>query len=162
MFPEGETTTFGIDCGLLCLVPFLEFVASTGDETFASVGVGGVTKVVGGASSRFGGVAGICVMMRFGAVPRRDGLDCVSWPVCICGGDATMGSSSTLASRFFPPNSAPRPPPLVLGLGASMSPAFFGEVDLRVGAKASLSFPTGDTPRLVEAMSIVLAWRRGR
>lgn len=33
-----------------------------------------------------------------------------------------------------------------------------GDVDLRVGAKASLSFPTGDATRLLAAMSMVFAW----
>lgn len=58
MFPEGDTTTFGFDWDGMCFALDLEFVDPVGDEGFASVGVGGVTKVVG-ASTRFGGVAGI-------------------------------------------------------------------------------------------------------
>jgi hypothetical protein len=78
-----------------------QIVEKVGEEAFPSVGVGGVMNVVG-ASERFGGVAGICVMMRLGAVPRSDGVDCVCSPVCICGGDAWKGSSNTLVSRFLP------------------------------------------------------------
>lgn len=87
MFPEGETTTLGFDCEGVCFVPFFELVDSVGETAFASVGVGGVMKVVG-ASERFGGVAGSCVMMRFGAVERLEGLAVVPSPAWICGGDA--------------------------------------------------------------------------
>lgn len=47
IFPEGETTTLGFDCEGLCLVPIFELVDSVGEGSLASVGVGGVTKVVG-------------------------------------------------------------------------------------------------------------------
>lgn len=58
MFPEGETTTFGMDCELVCLAPAFELVVDpVGDTGLISVGVGGVTRVVG-ASIRFGGVDG--------------------------------------------------------------------------------------------------------
>jgi hypothetical protein len=159
MFPDGDTVTFGFDCEVACFDPSLELVECAGDTARPSVGVGGVTKVVG-ASVRFGGVAGSCVMMRLGAVARREVADCVSDPVCICGGEAWKGSSKTLVSRFFPPNSAPNPPPLVPGLVPSVSPPVLGAVDRRVGAKASFSRPTGDgdTPRLFAATSIVFAW----
>jgi hypothetical protein len=75
-----------------------------------------------------------------------------------------MGSSNTLVSRFLPPNRAPSPPPLVLGLVTSgLAPGLgAGDVDLRLGVKASLSLPTGDTPRLCAATSLVLAfWAAG-
>lgn len=58
ILPEGETTTFGIDCAGPCLPPFFTLEAEAGEAGRASVGVGGVTRVVG-ASTRFGGVAGI-------------------------------------------------------------------------------------------------------
>lgn len=59
MFPEGETITFGFDCEEPCFVTDFELaVDPVGDAGFASVGVGGVTRVVG-VSTRFGGVAGI-------------------------------------------------------------------------------------------------------
>lgn len=159
MFPEGETVTLGFDCEAVCFTPSFELVDSVGEAGFPSVGVGGVTNVVG-ASMRFGGVAGICVTMRLGATDRRDVLDCVCSRGENCGGEACKGCSSTFVSRFFPPNKAPNPPPLVLGLaGSASAPTVFGDVDLRVGANASLSLPTGDgdTPRLFAAMSIVLA-----
>ena len=74
MFPEGETTTFGFDC----FAPvFGDDVAVVGDGGLASVGVGGVTNVVG-ASTRFGGVAGLSVMIFLGAWDGSDGVDCVS------------------------------------------------------------------------------------
>lgn len=157
MLPEGDTVTLGFDCDVPCLIPSLELVEKVGEEAFPSVGVGGVMNVVG-ASERFGGVAGICVMMRLGAVPRSDGVDCVCSPVCICGGDAWKGSSNTLVSRFLPPNKAPSPP-LELGLAASASLPVLGEVVLRVGANASFSRPTGDGdgPLLLVVMSIVFA-----
>jgi hypothetical protein len=86
MFPEGDTTTLGFDCDAVAL--FLGLVGSVGEgRAFASVGVGGVTKVVG-ASDRFGGVAGSWVMMRLGPSDLSDVFDWVSSPVCICGGDA--------------------------------------------------------------------------
>lgn len=160
MFPEGETVTLGFDCEATCFTPSFELVECVGETAFPSVGVGGVTSVVG-ASARFGGVAGSCVMIRFGAVDRRDVVDCVCPPVCICGGEAWMGWSRTLVSRFFPPNKAPNPPPLVLGLAGSGSTPVLGDVDLRVGANASFSLPTGDgdTPRLFAVTSIVFACR---
>jgi hypothetical protein len=67
MFPEGETTTLGLDCELACFVADFElFVDSVGDTGFMSVGVGGVTSVVG-ASIRLGGVDGSWVMILLGA-----------------------------------------------------------------------------------------------
>ena len=75
-----------------------------------------------------------------------------------------MDSSKPFVSRFFPPNSDPRPP-LVLGLALSLSLPVLGAmgvVDLRLGAKASLSFPTGDTPRLFVGTSGVLVRRAER
>jgi hypothetical protein len=160
MFPEGETTTLGFELVLLCCTVFLELVDSVGEEGFGSVGVGGVMKVVG-ASDRLGGVAGSEVMMRFGATDLSDGVDLVSSPVCICGGEAWIGLSNTFVSCFLPPNRAPSPPPLVLGLAASgLAPGLgTGDVALRFGVKASLSLPTGDTPRLFTAMSLVFALR---
>ncbi len=80
MVPEGETTTLGFESVLLRLTVFLELVESVGEAAFASVGVGGVMKVVG-ASDRLGGVAGSEVMMRFGPRDLRDGVDFVSCPV---------------------------------------------------------------------------------
>lgn len=96
-------------------------------------------------------------MMRLGAVPRREVVDCVSEPVWICGGEATMGSSRILGSRFFPPKRAPMPPALVPDLTLSASAAGFGEAERRAGVKASFSLPTGETPRLLGVMSMVLA-----
>jgi hypothetical protein len=162
MFPEGETVTFGFGCDGPCFAPSLEFVDSVGETAFPSVGVGGVTNVVG-ASTRFGGVAGSWVMIRWGTDERRDVVDCAFSPVYICGGEACNGSSKTFVSRFFPPNSVPNPPPLVLGLALSVPPTVLGDVDLRVGVNASFSLPTGDgdTPLLFAAMSMVLACRMG-
>jgi len=141
-------------------MPSLELVENVGEDAFPSVGVGGVMKVVG-ASARFGGVAGSVVMMRFGAVERREVVDFVCSPVCICGGEAWNGSSKTRVSRFFPPNSEPKPLPLVLGREPSPSSPVLGEVDLRDGANASFNLPTGDgdTPRLFVATSMVCACR---
>lgn len=68
----------GFDCDGLCFVPFLEWVDSVGEGACPSTGVGGVTKVVGAASTVFGGVAGIWVTMRFGGLERRDEVDWVS------------------------------------------------------------------------------------
>jgi hypothetical protein len=153
----------GLDCELVCF-PSFECVECVGDEPFPSVGVGGVTSVVG-ASTRFGGVAGSVVMIRFGATADlRDVVDRVCSPVCIDGGEACKGWSKMLVSRFFPPNSEPRAPLLVLGRTGSASPPALGAaaVDRRVGAKASFNLPTGDgdTPLLLAATSIVCAWRR--
>jgi hypothetical protein len=116
-------------------------------------------KVVG-ASSKSGGATGSCVLMLgFRALDLSDVSDCVACPVYIRGGEGWMGSSSTLVSRFFPPNKVPRPPPLVLGLAVSGSSPGLGDEDLRAGVKASLSFPTGDTPRLFAPTSTVFASR---
>lgn len=114
-----------------------------------------------GASEMFGGVAGWCVIIRFGAVERRDVVDCAWRAVRICGGEGWMGWSRSLVSRFFPPNKAPSPPPLVLGLAGSGSTPVLGDVGLRPGANASFSLPTGDgdTPRLFAATSMVFACR---
>jgi hypothetical protein len=84
MFPEGDTTTLGFDCEETWRDPSFELAESVGDDAFASVGVGGVTSVVG-ASTRFGGVAGIWVMIRLGANDRNDVVDFVPvssapWP----------------------------------------------------------------------------------
>lgn len=51
-----------------------------GDGGLASVGVGGVIRVVGvaGLSTRLGGVAGSVVMILFGADDGREGVDWVS------------------------------------------------------------------------------------
>jgi hypothetical protein len=162
MFPEGDTTTLGLDCEELFVTPFWGLVGSVGETGFASIGVGGVMKVVG-ASSKSGGAAGSCVLMLgFRALDLSDVSDCVACPVYIRGGEAWMGSSSTLVSRFFPPNKVPRPPPLVLGLAVSGSSPDLGDEDLRVGVKASLSFPTGDTPRLFAPTSPIFAsWIAG-
>jgi hypothetical protein len=137
-------------------VPFLECVESVGEGAGPSTGVGGVTKVVG-ASTVFGGVAGFWVMIRLGPNGRREAVGFVSDPVWICGGEATMGSSRILCSRFFPPNSEPMPPALVPDLTLSASPPGLGEAERRVGLKASFSLPTGDTPRLLGVVSSVLA-----
>jgi hypothetical protein len=160
MFPDGDTVTLELGCDVLGAAPSFELVESVGETAFPSVGVGGVMNVVG-ASTRLGGVAGICVMMRLGAVERGDVVDCAKSPVPICGGEAWNGSSRTLVSRFFPPNSVPSPPPLVLGLALSAPPTVLGDVDLRLGVNASFNLPTGDgeTPRLLAAISIVLACR---
>jgi hypothetical protein len=80
MFPEGETTTLGLGCELLCPAPAFELVVDpVGDTGFASVGVGGVTSVVG-ASIKFGGVDGSCVMSLLGAWEGSVGVDLVSGP----------------------------------------------------------------------------------
>lgn len=161
MFPEGDTTTSGFDCEELCLAPFELAVDPVGEAGFASVGVGGVTKVVG-ASTVLGGVAGILVMIRFGALEGRFGVDWVSELSCSCGGEASSGteSSKTFNAPRLPPNSEPKPAPLP-GLAPSVSPPVFGDVDLRLGEKASLSLPTGDVPLLLlEGTSMVLAWRK--
>lgn len=119
MFPEGETTiTLGFDCVWVCFAPaFALEVDRAGDAgAFASVGVGGVTKVVG-ASPRFGGVAGIWVMILFGALTGRlftGGAGEASWT---WSGDACTDSLSSkiLLLRCFPPKNEPIPLPLVLG-----------------------------------------------
>jgi hypothetical protein len=162
MFPEGETVTLGFECEVPCFAPSWELVENVGEEAFPSVGVGGVMKVVG-ASAMFGGVAGSWVMIRLGAVERREVVDCVCSPVCICGGDAWNGSSVTFVSRFFPPKSEPNPLPLVLGLEPSGSPPVLGAVARRVGANASFSLPTGDgdTARFFTATSMVFECRIG-
>lgn len=161
MFPEGDTVTLELDCELACFPPSFECVECVGDAPFPSVGVGGVTSVVG-ASTRFGGVAGSCVMIRLGAADLGDALDRVCSPVCIDGGEACRGWSKILVSRFFPPNRDPNAPLLVLGLAGSASPPALGAaaVERRVGANASFNLPTGDgdTPLLVAARSIVCAW----
>lgn len=161
MFPDEETVTLGFDCDVPCFALSLELVENVGDVAFPSVGVGGVMKVVG-ASARFGDVVCRAVMIRLGAVERRDVVDCVCSPVWICGGEAWNGSSKTRVSRFFPPNSAPNPP-LELGRAPSKSPPVLGEGDRRLGANASFSLPTGDgdTPRLFAATSMVFACRMG-
>jgi hypothetical protein len=148
MFPEGDTTTLGFDCEETWRDPSFELAESVGDDAFASVGVGGVTSVVG-ASTRFGGVAGIWVMIRLGANDRNDVVDFVSYSVCICGGDACEASFGILASRFFPPKSAPNLP--------STSSRVFGAVALRTGANASFSLPTGDgdVPCVFRGVSLV-------
>ena len=76
MFPEGDTTTFGFDWDVPCFAPDLKLNVDPVGEGFPSVGVGGVTNVVG-VSPALGGVAGIgiCVMMRFGALLGRFGVD---------------------------------------------------------------------------------------
>jgi hypothetical protein len=152
MFPDGDTTTLELDWEEEWLFPSFELAEVVGDGALASVGVGGV-RIVVGASREFGGVAGICVMIRFGPTERREVVDCVSSPICIWGGEAYKGSSNTLVSRFFPPNRAPSLP--------STSSLVFGVVGLRTGAKASFSLPTGDgdTPRLLAGVSIVFACR---
>jgi hypothetical protein len=114
MFPEGETVTLGLGCEVPGFALSLELVEKVGEEALPSVGVGGVIRVVG-APARFGGVAGSWVMMRLGAVERSEVVDRVCSPLCICGGEAWKDSSSTLVSRFFPPNKAPSPPPLEPG-----------------------------------------------
>lgn len=63
----------------------------------------------------------------------------------------------------MPPNSAPKPPPLVVGLGPSASAPVLGDVDLLVGVNASLSLPTGDGLLLMfAATSRVFACLRSR
>jgi hypothetical protein len=57
MFPEGETVTLGFGCVVVCFPASFELVECVGEAGFPSVGVGGVTNVVG-ASDKFGGVAG--------------------------------------------------------------------------------------------------------
>ena len=68
-----------------------------------------------------------------------------------------MGPSRTLCSRFFPPNNDPMPPALLPDLTLSVSPPGLGEAVRRVGVKASFSLPTGETPRLGGAVSLVWA-----
>lgn len=161
ILPEGETTTSGMDCAEACLPPFLTLEADAGEAGRTSVGVGGVTRVVG-ASTRFGGVAGICVKMRWGPGFGNDDVDCVSLLWWSCGGVAWRSlSSPTLVSRFFPPKSAPRAP-LVLGrAGSVVSDGGLGEVDRRAGTNASFSLFAGEVPRLAEPISIVWARRGG-
>jgi hypothetical protein len=132
MFPEGDTIMLGFDCEGVCLVPALELVVdAVGDGGFASVGVGGVTNVVG-ASTRFGGVTGVRLTILFGALAGRLEVDCVLWPSCICGGDACGSvSSKILEARGLPPKSVPNVPPLVFGLELDGLPAVFGEVERR-------------------------------
>lgn len=71
-----------------------------------------------------------------------------------------MGSSKTLVSRFLPANS-PANRASVLSRGVSTSPPAFGEVDLRVGAKASFNRPTGDAPRCFDWRSMVFVCCKG-
>jgi hypothetical protein len=161
IFPDGETTTLGFDCVAPCFALAFELLVELAGDAggFASVGVGGVTSVVG-ASARFGGVAGICVIILFGAVEGRFGVDWVSAPSWIEVGDAcnTIVSSSTFDGGRFPPKIAPNPPPLVLGLELSLSPPVLGDVDLLWGENASLSLPTGDALRFIFGVtSMVLA-----
>jgi hypothetical protein len=84
MFPEGDTVTFGFGWDEPCLELPTELV---GDAGLMSVGVGGVTSVVG-ASTVFGGVAGICVMIRLGVIDGNVGVECVSLLAYSCGGEA--------------------------------------------------------------------------
>ena len=150
-----------VDCVAADLGLWSECIDSVGEDAFPSVGVGGVMKVVG-ASIKFEDAAGrLAVTIRLGAADRGDGLDRVSPSMRICGGEAGRESSATLASRFFAPKNDPIPPPLVLGLAGSVSVLTLGTtgvvVVLRLGVNASLSFPTGDTPRLFPETSVVLA-----
>jgi hypothetical protein len=164
MFPEGDATTLDFDCAAVEVGPWSECVDSVGEDVFPSVGVGGVMKVLG-ASMRFGDAAGrFVVTMRLGADDRGDGLERVSPSMSICGGDTRTESSTGLASRFLAPKNDPIPPPLVLGLAVSVSPAAtLGTIGLvavlRLGANASLSFPTGDTALLFADKSLLLAGR---
>lgn len=66
-----------------------------------------------------------------------------------------MESSQALGSRRFPPNSDPSAPAPVADLRLSVSPPVLGEVERRVGLKASLSLPTGETPRLWGVVVVV-------
>ena len=159
IFPEGETTTLGFDCEALCFGPVGEWVELVGEGLRASTGVGGVTKVVG-ASTRLGGVEGSWVVMILaGALERSEPSDCLSDSMCIWGGDAWTGSPRMVVSRFLPPKRVPR---LVVELrAASVLASCLGEVERRVGLKASLSLPTGEAPRLEGATSMVFAWWRG-
>lgn len=132
-----------------------------GEGGLCSVGVGGVTKVVG-ASFRLGGVAGKAVIILCGVVDGRMGVDWVSEATCICG-----RSSSALEPRLepnppifpAPPNNDPSPPLLLPpDFAGSKSPAGFGDVALLVGVKASLSLSTGEGLRFEdEVTSSVLA-----
>lgn len=156
MFPEGETTTLGFEGEGLCLVPLFECVEPVGEGAGPSTGVGGVTKVVG-ASTVLGGVAGRSVTMSFGPSERSEGVDCVSEPVWMCNdGEAATGSSEIFWPLFLPPNNEPIPPALVPDLTLSVSAPGLGEVVRRVGLKASFSLPTGETPRLLGAVSLAL------
>jgi hypothetical protein len=71
MFPEGDTVTFEFGWEEPCLELPVELA---GDAGLISVGVGGVTSVVG-ASTAFGGVAGICVIIRLGAFDGNEDVD---------------------------------------------------------------------------------------
>jgi hypothetical protein len=98
-------------------------------------------------------------MILAGALERSEPSDCLSDSTCIWGGDAWIESPRMLVSRFLPPKSVPR---LVVELRAeSGSATVLGEVDLRVGLKASLSLLTGEAPRLGRATSMVFACWRG-
>lgn len=67
-------------------------------------------------------------------------------------------SSNTFELGRLPPKSAPKVPPLELGLAPSLLPPVLGEVDLRWGEKASFSLPTGDALLLMLGVtSMVLA-----
>lgn len=147
--------------GLDEVPPGFAVVGVVGEDGFPSVGVGGVTSVVG-ASTRFGGVAGIWVMILLGAVDRREVVELVASPVCMEGGDAYRGSSRTFVSRFFPPNNEPSAP-LEAGRGTWALVSVLGNVDLFVGVNASFSFPTGfgETLRLLPGViSTVVECRR--
>jgi len=78
IFPEGEVTILGFECVGVCFALGFELEEGrAGEAGLASVGVGGVTNVVG-VSTRFGGVAGVVVMILLGALEGRDEVDCVS------------------------------------------------------------------------------------
>jgi hypothetical protein len=163
VFVGDAVTTLEFGCAAAGVGPLLECVDSVGEDAFPSVGVGGVMKVVG-ASIRFGDAAGrLAVTMRLGGADLGDGLDLASPSMSICGGEAVIDSSTSFGSRFFAPKNEPRPPPLVLGLAISVSLPVLGAIGavvvLRLGAKASLSFPTGDTALLFTEISPVLADR---
>lgn len=161
IFPEGDTTTCGFACVGPCLAEVFGLAVDfVGDGGLASVGVGGVTRVVG-ASPRLGGVEGILVTIRLGTLDLRLAVDCVSSPSCICVGELCNAavSSRTRGPRFFPPKSAPNATPLVPELGLSGFPLGLGEADRRWGENASLSFPTGDAVLLMSnASSMVSGW----
>lgn len=158
IFPEGETTTLGF---AVC-TPFLAFDADpAGEAGFASVGVGGVTSVVG-ASTKFGGVAGSSVTMSLGVMTGREEEGRTSFAAGSGGGDACKGESSTvmLVSRFLLPKNVPKPL-LVLGRGLSAvsTTDFWVKERFVVGVKASFSLRPGEVPRLETATSKVWAWR---
>lgn len=152
--------TFSADAFNACLYGLV------GDVGRGSVGVGGVTSVVG-VPTRFGGVAGAVTIVGFVAGAALGVEGAASFTVSLS--NVALGKLSVepvslfavelVRFRSFPPNSAARPPPplppfAILCESGSAALFFFGKV------KTLLKLSTGDSFRSVgnwgEASVLVL------